>query len=133
MRRDGAKAALLAVPNLRWDEDVTGFILERRGTVATANPFSGGSVLCLAKDAPQPCTAHYRRERWRLSSGGGIAGNSGAWWLAPLDRRDGAPIGPFTSQRTLARALRAWRRWRSVVQEPARRVADEHSEGGEKR
>lgn len=51
-------------------------------------------------------------ERWRIYSGGGIAGNGGQWWL----RRCGSgasviPLGPFATKRALARALRAWRKF----------------------
>lgn len=57
-------------------------------------------------------------ERWRLHTGGGIAGNADQIWLAPVTRTphpcttslpDLEPRGPFTSKAKLRRALRVWR------------------------
>lgn len=51
-------------------------------------------------------------QRWRVQSGGGIAGNSGKWWIAPVFELDGEQVrGPFTSQKALIAALRKWKRW----------------------
>ena len=52
-------------------------------------------------------------ERWRIYSGGGIAGNSGQWWLRRLGPGGASviPLGPFSTRRTLTQALRAWRRF----------------------
>lgn len=57
-------------------------------------------------------------ENWRLQSGGGIAGNSGAWWLRRIST-SGAPqaYGPFTNARTLERSLRRWKRWTEPLSE----------------
>lgn len=50
-------------------------------------------------------------EHWRLTSGGGIAGNSDQFWLAPVARRtDYKPRGPYRNKAQLEKALRAWRR-----------------------
>ena len=50
-------------------------------------------------------------ERWRLYTGGGIAGNSGQVWLSPIVCTHGhAPRGPYWNKTQLAKALRAWRR-----------------------
>jgi hypothetical protein len=56
-------------------------------------------------------------ERWRLSTGGGIAGNSDQVWLAPFVRRTPPladkpyePRGPYWNKAQLEKALRAWRR-----------------------
>jgi hypothetical protein len=48
-------------------------------------------------------------ERWRLYTGGGIAGNSDQVWLSPIKRGE-SPRGPFWNKGQLERALRAWRR-----------------------
>jgi len=56
-------------------------------------------------------------ERWRLHTGGGIAGNSDQVWLAPFVRRTPPlatepykPRGPYGNKTQLEKALRAWRR-----------------------
>ena len=49
-------------------------------------------------------------ERWRLYTGGGIAGNSDQVWLSPIVRVHGQPRGPYWNKTQLAKALRAWRR-----------------------
>ena len=50
-------------------------------------------------------------ERWRLYTGGGIAGNSDQVWLSPIKRPyDYAPRGPYWNKTQLEKALRAWRR-----------------------
>ena len=56
-------------------------------------------------------------ERWRLYTGGGIAGNSDQVWLSPFVRRTPPlateaykPRGPFWNKGQLEKALRAWRR-----------------------
>lgn len=50
-------------------------------------------------------------ERWRLYTGGGIAGNSDQVWLSSILRVHGyAPRGPYWNKTQLAKALRAWRR-----------------------
>lgn len=53
----------------------------------------------------------YSAENWRVQCGGGIAGHSGAFWIAPLNRGYGEPLGPFYNKRDLEAALRMWRRW----------------------
>ena len=54
-------------------------------------------------------------ERWRLYTGGGIAGggiagNSDQVWLSPIVRVHGQPRGPYWNKTQLEKALRAWRR-----------------------
>lgn len=50
-------------------------------------------------------------ERWRVYTGGGIAGNSDQVWLRPILRRYNAiPRGPYWNKGQLEKALRAWRR-----------------------
>lgn len=56
-------------------------------------------------------------ERWRLCTGGGIAGNSDQVWLSPFVRRTPPladkpyePRGPYWNKTQLEKALRAWRR-----------------------
>jgi hypothetical protein len=49
-------------------------------------------------------------ERWRLYTGGGIAGNSDKVWLSPVVRALYQPRGPFWNKTQLEKALRAWRR-----------------------
>ncbi len=47
---------------------------------------------------------------WRLRTGSGIAGHSGRWMLEHMP--NGKPaLGPFTTQKQLAAAIRLWRRW----------------------
>lgn len=56
------------------------------------------------------------RDQWRLRCGSGIAGNSGVWWLEPVNSCAGPreiTRGPFRTGRELDRALRRWRRWDS--------------------
>ena len=56
----------------------------------------------------------WREEIWRLRCGSGIASRSRRWNLVPLNTSIGATssaLGPFTNQRALAKALRAWRKW----------------------
>ncbi len=49
-------------------------------------------------------------ERWRVHTGGGIAGNSDKAWLSPVTRGLGQePRGPFWNKGQLTKALRAWR------------------------
>jgi hypothetical protein len=50
-------------------------------------------------------------ERWRLYTGGGIAGNSDHVWLSPIMRVYAHDArGPFWNKTQLEKALRAWRR-----------------------
>jgi hypothetical protein len=49
-------------------------------------------------------------ERWRLHTGGGIAGNSDQVWLSPIVRTRGQPRGPYWNKGQLETALRAWRK-----------------------
>ncbi len=50
-------------------------------------------------------------ERWRVQTGGGIAGNSDQVWLSPIARVHGHTTrGPFWNKTQLEKALRAWRR-----------------------
>ena len=52
-------------------------------------------------------------ERWRLKTGGGIAGNSDQVWLSPITRPDGVVYfarGPYWNKTELETALRVWRR-----------------------
>jgi hypothetical protein len=52
-------------------------------------------------------------QRWRLYTGGGIAGDSDQVWLSPVVR---SPVhehlqrGPYWNKGQLEKALRAWRR-----------------------
>lgn len=56
-------------------------------------------------------TIHPITERWRLCTGGGIAGNSDQVWLSPVIRVNGhMPRGPYWNKTQLEKALRAWRR-----------------------
>jgi hypothetical protein len=52
-------------------------------------------------------------ERWRLQTGGGIAGNSDKVWLSPVTCHTptfGNSRGPYWNKTQLEKALRAWRR-----------------------
>ena len=49
-------------------------------------------------------------ERWRVYTGGGIAGNSDQVWISPVTRVHGQPRGPYWNKTQLEKALRAWRR-----------------------
>ena len=52
-------------------------------------------------------------ERWRLKTGGGIAGNSDQVWLSPITHVDGVIYfarGPYWNKIELEKALRAWRK-----------------------
>jgi len=49
-------------------------------------------------------------ERWRVYTGGGIAGNSDQVWISPITRVHGQPRGPYWNKTQLEKALRAWRR-----------------------
>ena len=51
-------------------------------------------------------------ERWRLYTGGGIAGNSDQVWLRPIHTTTLTKLarGPFWNKTQLEKALRAWRR-----------------------
>ena len=50
-------------------------------------------------------------ERWRIYTGGGIAGNSDKIWLSAVVRVHGhEPRGPYSNKTQLEKALRAWRR-----------------------
>ena len=52
-------------------------------------------------------------ERWRLYTGGGIAGNSNQVWLTEViynNTVQGRPRGPYWNKGQLEKALRAWRR-----------------------
>ena len=70
-----------------------------------------GILVRRCRGIPPPLHA-WVEEVWRLHSGGGIAGNAGQWWLRPRSSTTpGEALGPFTSQRALTKALRAWRRW----------------------
>lgn len=54
---------------------------------------------------------HLGYERWRVHTGGGIAGNSDKAWLSPVFRGNGnEPRGPFWNKAQLEKALRLWRR-----------------------
>jgi hypothetical protein len=58
-----------------------------------------------------PGTGEMHTERWRVYTGGGIAGNSDQVWLSPIIRVHGyAPRGPYWNKDQLEKALRAWRR-----------------------
>lgn len=53
--------------------------------------------------------AYGSSEWWNLSSGGGIAGNLGAWHLRLMPNSDGVkhtPKGPFRTKTALRRAMR---------------------------
>jgi len=51
-------------------------------------------------------------ERWRIYTGGGIAGNTDRVWLSAIVRTQGpySPRGPYWNKGQLEKALRAWRR-----------------------
>jgi len=49
-------------------------------------------------------------ERWRVYTGGGIAGNSDQVWLSPVVRVHGQPRGPYWNKTQLSKALRTWGR-----------------------
>lgn len=52
-------------------------------------------------------------ERWRVTTGGGIAGNSDQVWISPVTRYTPTfelPRGPYWNKTQLEKALRAWRR-----------------------
>ena len=56
-------------------------------------------------------TGRAHTERWRVYTGGGIAGNSDEVWLSPVVRVHGhAPRGPYWNKTQLEKALRVWRR-----------------------
>ena len=58
-----------------------------------------------------PGVGEMRTERWRVYTGGGIAGNSDQVWLSPIVRVEGhASRGPYWNKTQLEKALRAWRR-----------------------
>jgi hypothetical protein len=67
---------------------------------------------------------------WRIESGGGIAGNGGKWWLAPMtgmyhpDAPDASakPMGPASTPRQLARLLR--KRWPNLKCAPRPHLCD---------
>jgi hypothetical protein len=85
--RAEAHATVRAARVTEVDEDVRGIVIERDGEQVS--------------------------ERWRVYSGGGIAGNSEQWWLRRLGPGGASviPLGPFSTKRALTRALRAWRRF----------------------
>ena len=58
----------------------------------------------------RPGDGEWCTERWRLYTGGGIAGNSDKVWLSPIVRVHGQPRGPYWNKTQLEKALRAWRR-----------------------
>lgn len=64
-------------------------------------------------------------ERWRVHTGGGIAGNSDEAWLSPVSRGpESEPRGPFGNKGQLKKALRAWRReYRPIGWRTERRLA----------
>jgi hypothetical protein len=57
-----------------------------------------------------PGTGTLHTERWRVYTGGGIAGNSDQVWISPITRVHGQPRGPYWNKTELEKALRAWRR-----------------------
>lgn len=58
-----------------------------------------------------PGVGEMRTERWRIYTGGGIAGNSDKFWLSAVVRVHGhEPRGPYSNKTQLEKALRAWRR-----------------------
>lgn len=58
-----------------------------------------------------PGVGEMRTERWRVLTGGGIAGNSDKVWISPVVRVLGhEPRGPYWNKGQLEKALRAWRR-----------------------
>jgi hypothetical protein len=57
-----------------------------------------------------PKVGETRTERWRVYTGGGIAGNSDQVWISPVTRVHGPPRGPFWNKGQLERALRVWRK-----------------------
>ena len=57
-----------------------------------------------------PGVGAMRTERWRVYTGGGIAGNSDQVWISPVARVHGQPRGPYWNKTQLEKALRVWRR-----------------------
>lgn len=81
--------------------------IEIRRVGAVVSPPSAPDMLVLSESG---IGATWCEERWRVVSGGGIAGNSEEWWIRPVAAR-GAVHGPYRTVRDLTKALRAWRRW----------------------
>lgn len=102
MDRERVKSALSRIGIPVVCESVHGIEIARVGTVTNTAPL-GPDRWFRHRDGI-PLT-----QRWRVESGGGIAGNSRKWWLRPLP--NGESIGPYCSQKELIVALRAWRRW----------------------
>lgn len=110
MRRASVRRVLASRFQGNFDgEDESGFLLHRWGRVVHSLGFWR---LC-----DSPIGAVFLTERWALRHGGGIAGNSGVWWLLRLGALERRIIGPVDTVSDLRATLAKWRRWEESVNE----------------
>jgi len=105
MRRDAVRDTIDRLRLHVVASDAHGITIKRSGIVSNAAPVGPDRWF------EDKLHGTWMQERWRVYSGGGIAGNSGVWWLmllAPPRRR---LLGPYKTQKALVEALRKWRRW----------------------
>lgn len=84
-------------------------VVERLGIPVLASDGNGIEI----KRVLGVATGHfqtYEPQRWRVMTGGGIAGNSNEMWLRKIGGFVEPARGPFKTKRQLEHALRAWRR-----------------------
>ena len=99
----------------RMNRTRTREVLDKLGIPVAAEDVRGVEIhrtIC-----PGGILSFMETERWRLYTGGGIAGNSDQVWLSPFVRRTPPlatepykPRGPYWNKGQLEKALRAWRR-----------------------
>lgn len=109
MTRAGVTKALKLARVSKLDEDANGVLVRRAGYVSDRPDFALREQRVWRKVAASFGT--WINETWRIYSGGGIAGNGDAWWMHRVGEgaAPSGPLGPYTAQRSLAQALRAWR------------------------
>lgn len=101
MTRAHVKSVLSRIKLPLVSEDVNGITIRRQGYVADY-----GAGWHLAK-----LFGAWLEQQWRIQPGGGIAGNSDKWFLAPLGCVGEQARGPFATMRQLETAIRRWRKF----------------------
>lgn len=96
----------------RMNRERTREVLDKLGIPVVKSNGHGDEIhRAVATELLEAAFGKQHTERWRVYTGGGIAGNSDKVWLSPIIRaHGGSPRGPYWNKGQLEKALRTWRR-----------------------